>query len=192
VDVLTSLGLAMPAGLNAYIPLLAVALAERFDWLDLREPLDILGSWWMIGVIVVLLIVEIVADKVPGVDHANDLVQSVVRPAAGAIVAVAASGSGSTVKPWVLVLMGVLLAGGVHMVKATTRPVVNATTVGVGAVAVSTVEDVGAVAMSVIAIAIPILVIVLLVGLLVLLVLLWRRRRRRRRESAAEKAGPQL
>ena len=189
MDILTSLGLAMPAGLNAYIPLLAVALAERFGWLDLREPLDILGSWWMIAIIVVLLIVEIVADKVPGVDHANDLVQSVVRPAAGAIVAVAASGSGSTVKPWVLVLMGVLLAGGVHMVKATTRPVVNATTAGVGAVAVSTVEDAGAAVMSVIAIALPILVIVMLVGLLVLLVLLWRRRRRKRREEQEKSAS---
>jgi uncharacterized membrane protein len=183
VDILTALGLAMPAGLNAYIPLLAVALAERFDWLDLREPLDVLGSWWMIAIIAVLLIVEIVADKVPGVDSANDMVQSVIRPAAGAIVAVAASGSGSTVRPWVLVLMGVLLAGSVHAVKATARPAVNATTVGVGAVAVSTVEDVGAAAMSVIAIVIPLLVIVLIVGLVALLVLLWCRRRKRRREE---------
>jgi uncharacterized membrane protein len=183
VDILTALGLSMPAGLNAYIPLLAVALAERFGWLSLREPFDVLGSWWMIAIIAVLLAVEIVADKMPGVDSANDMVQSVVRPAAGAIVAVAASGQTSSVRPWVLVVMGVLLAGGVHAAKATARPVVNATTAGLGAGAVSTAEDAGAVVMSGIAIAIPVLVIVLMVGLVVILVLLWRRRRAGRRRD---------
>jgi uncharacterized membrane protein len=183
VDILTALGLSMPAGLNAYIPLLAVALAERFGWLSLREPFDVLGSWWMIAIIAVLLAVEIVADKMPGVDSANDMVQSVVRPAAGAIVAVAASGQTSSVRPWVLVLMGVLLAGGVHAAKATARPVVNATTAGLGAGAVSTAEDAGALVMSGIAIAMPVLVIVLMVGLVVILVLLWRRRRAGRRRD---------
>jgi hypothetical protein len=137
----------------------------------------------MIAIIAVLLAVEIVADKMPGVDSANDMVQSVVRPAAGAIVAVAASGQTSSVRPWVLVLMGVLLAGGVHAAKATARPVVNATTAGLGAGAVSTAEDAGALVMSGIAIAMPVLVIVLMVGLVVILVLLWRRRRAGRRRD---------
>ncbi len=182
MDILTALGLAMPAGLNAYIPLLAVALAERLGWLSLREPFDVLGSWWMIAIIIVLLVIEMVVDKVPGVDHANDVVQSIVRPAVGAIVAVAASGNASSVKPWVMVLMGVLLAGGVHAAKATARPVVNATTAGVGAVAVSTVEDVSAAAMCVVAIAVPILVVLMMVALVVGLWVLWRRKRRVRRE----------
>jgi hypothetical protein len=184
VDVLTALGLAVPAGLNAYIPLLAVALAERFAWLELRPPFDVLGSWWMIAIIAVLLAFEIVADKVPGVDHANDVVQSIIRPASGAIVAVAASGSGSSVKPWVLVLVGVLLAGGVHAVKATARPVVNTTTAGIGAPAVSTVEDISAAVICVVAIVVPVLVVFLIAGLFVALWWVWRRRRRERRSTA--------
>jgi uncharacterized membrane protein len=183
VDILTALGLSIPAGLNAYIPLLAVALAERFRWLSLREPLDILGSWWMIAIIAVLLIVEIVADKVPAVDHANDIVQSVVRPAAGGIVAVAGSGSGSEISPWLLVLMGVIFAGGVHAAKATTRTVVNATTGGIGAPMVSTVEDTGAVALSAVAIAIPILVVFVVAALLFGMWWLWRRERVKRRDT---------
>ena len=55
MDVLSGLTLAAPAGLNAYIPLLAVALAERFGWVHLREPFDGIGSWWVIGLIAVLL-----------------------------------------------------------------------------------------------------------------------------------------
>lgn len=183
MDILTALGLSIPAGLNAYVPLLAVALAQRFDWLQLREPFDILGSWWMIAIIAVLLVVEIVADKVPSVDHANDIVQSVIRPAAGGIVAVAGSGETSSVNTWVLVLMGVLFAGGVHAAKATSRVVINASTGGIGAPAASTAEDTGAIALSTIAIAVPILVVFVLALLLFGMWWLWRRERVRRRED---------
>lgn len=187
MDILTALGLSIPAGLNAYIPLFAVALAQRFDWLALREPFDVLGSWWMIAIIAILLVVEIVADKVPAVDHANDIVQTVIRPAAGGIVAVAGSGTSSSVSPWLLVLMGVIFAGGVHVAKATTRTVVNASTGGLGAPVASTVEDTGAVALSAIAIAVPIVVVFVLAVLVFGLWWMWRRERVRRHET--EKSG---
>jgi hypothetical protein len=180
LELLTSLGLSIPAGLNAYIPLLAVALAQRFEWLELRGPFDALGSWWVIAVIAVLLVIEMVADKIPAVDHVNDIIQTFVRPAAGGIVAVAASGSASNVAPWLLVALGVLLAGAVHTVKAVARPVVNASTAGVGAPVVSVVEDAGAVALSVTAILAPLLVVVVLAVLGYLLFRLWPRKRPRR------------
>lgn len=176
MELLTALGLSLPAGLNAYIPLLAVALAQRFEWLELREPFDLLGSWWVIGIITVLLVVEILADKIPAVDSVNDVIQTVVRPAAGGLVAVAASGNATGVSPWLYVVAGVILAGGVHVVKATARPAVNATTAGTGAPVVSVVEDVGAVAMSAIAIAAPYLVGLALVVLGVALWRYWHRR----------------
>jgi hypothetical protein len=175
MELLTALGLSIPAGLNAYIPLLAVALAQRFEWLQLRAPFDILGEWWMIAVIAVLLVIEIVADKVPAVDHVNDVIQTFIRPAAGGIVAVAASGQ-SEASPWLLVLAGVILAGGVHAAKATTRPAVNVTTAGAGAPVVSALEDAGAVVMSVVAIAAPILVAVLAAGLVYTFWRLWQRK----------------
>lgn len=182
MEILTALGLSIPAGLNAYIPLLAVALAQRFGWLQLRAPFDVLGEWWMIAILAVLLAVEIVADKIPAVDHVNDAIQTVVRPAAGAIVAVAASGAASRVDPWLYVLAGVLLAGGVHVLKATSRPVVNATTAGFGAPAVSATEDAGAVAMSAAAIFAPVLIGVLLLLMGYFFYRLYRRRRRRSRD----------
>ena len=183
MDILTSLGLSIPAGLNAYIPLLAVALAQRFDWLQLREPLDILGSWWMITIIAVLLVVEVVADKLPVVDHVNDIVQTVVRPAAGGIVAVAGSGTASSVSPWVLVLMGVLFAGGVHAAKATARVLVNATSGGIGTSTVSVAEDTGAIALSVFAIAVPIMVVFVVAALLFGTWWLWHREHSKRRDT---------
>jgi uncharacterized membrane protein len=182
MELLTALGLAIPAGLNAYVPLLAVALAQRFGWLHLRAPFDVLGEVWMIAVIAVLLIVEIVADKIPAVDHVNDVVQTFIRPAAGAVVAVAASGAASQVDPWLYVLAGVLLAGGVHALKATSRPLVNATTAGFGAPVASAAEDAAAITMSAAAIFAPVLVAFLLIGLGYLFYRL-RRRRRARKEG---------
>ena len=175
MELLTALGLAIPAGLNAYIPLLAVALAERFDLLQLKAPFDVMGEWWMIGVIAVLLLIEIVADKVPVVDHVNDVIQTVVRPAAGGVVAVAAAGSATEVSPWLLVLAGVLLAGGVHAVKATARPAVNVTTAGVGGPVVSAFEDAGAVVLSIAAILAPVLMVFLAAGIVYSLWRLWQR-----------------
>jgi hypothetical protein len=179
VDVLTGITLAAPAGVNAYIPLLAVALAERFGWVHLREPFDLLGSWWFIALVVVLLAVELVADKVPAVDHANDAIQTFVRPAAGGLVAVASSGNGR-VEPWLLLVAGVLIAGGVHAVKATARPVINAVTGGVGAPVVSTAEDIGAAGVSVMAFVLPLLTFLLVsagMAFAVWAILRWRRRR---------------
>jgi hypothetical protein len=71
------------------------------------------------------------------------------------------------------VVAGVVLAGGVHAAKATARPVVNASTGGVGAPVVSAVEDGAALVMSVAAIVVPILAILVLLGIVALIV--WRR-----------------
>ena len=177
MELLTALGLSIPAGLNAYIPLLTVALAQRFEWLALAEPFDVLGEWWMIAAIAILLVIELVADKVPAVDHVNDAVQTFVRPAAGGVVAVASAGSATDVSPWLLVLAGVVLAGGVHVAKATTRPAVNATTGGLGAPVASVVEDAGALAMSVVAIVAPVLVAAAVAVMAYVFWRLWRRKR---------------
>lgn len=176
MDILTAIGLALPAGLNAYIPLLGLALAERFGVIELSSPWSGIGEWWAIALISVLLLVEVFADKVPAVDHVNDVIQTFVRPAAGAVVAVAASGQAGENYPLVMVVLGILLAGGVHAVKATARPVVNATTAGTGTAATSFLEDVAAFVSTVLALIAPVLV----VGVVAFFVwLAWRYRRRR-------------
>ncbi len=182
MDILSGLTLAAPAGVNAYIPLLAVALAERIGWLHLDAPYDILGAWWVIAIIAVLLIVEVVADKVPAVDHVNDVIQTVVRPAAGGLLAVSASGHGS-VSPVVLLVAGVLIAGGVHAVKASARPVVNASTAGAGAPVVSTLEDVGAVIVTVLALLVPVLAAIVIIAVVVVALVTIRRWRRHHRAA---------
>jgi hypothetical protein len=177
--ILTGIGLAAPAGLNAYIPLLTLALADRATtWVTLHAPYDVLSSNLGIAILVVLLTVEVAVDKIPGVDHVNDLIQSFVRPAAGAIAAVAATAGLVTINPAIMVLVGVVLAGSVNVVKVTTRPAVTVGSAGVLNPFVSVAEDAVAVLASIVAIFLPFLVILFLALFAVSSILLLRRLRR--------------
>lgn len=186
MDILSAIGLAIPAGLNAYIPLLGLALAQRFNIIHLPEPFAMLGEWWAIALIAVLLVVEVLADKFPAVDHANDAIQSFVRPAAGAIVAVAASGKAGENYPIAMIFLGIVVAGSVHAVKASARPVINVGTAGLGAPVASTVEDVFAALATAAAILLPWLVGGVIVIVLVAAVWVWRRRARRKAAATPE------
>lgn len=182
LDLASAFGLSTSAGLNAYIPLLAVAVLARFTSLvQLEEPWSAMTNGWIIGLIAVLLVVEILADKIPVVDSINDVVQTVVRPTAGAILFAATAQSTIHVHPILALGCGVLLAGGVHVIKAGARPVLTATTGGTANPIVSTLEDVVAVVTSFVAIIFPYLILLWLVLLIVLIVFILRYRRSRKR-----------
>jgi hypothetical protein len=176
-------GLASSAGLNAYIPLLIVALAARFPagapWLRLAEPYNVLGSWWAIGLITVLLLIEMTVDKIPAVDTVNDVIQTFVRPAAGALVFAANADVVTDVSPVLALGAGLLLAGGVHATKATVRPAVTASTAGTGNWFVSLLEDLVAVFVSVLSLLIPVIMSLLLIVLFAYIIAWFIRRRRR-------------
>jgi hypothetical protein len=192
LEALTGTGLATAAGLNAYIPLLIVGLLSRFtDLITLPDGWRWLQNPWVLGILGVLLAVEVVADKIPVVDHINDVVQTVVRPTAGGLV-FGATSSAQTVtvsnpdsffshNRWVPVLGGIVLALLVHGTKAAARPVINGLTLGTGAPVASTIEDGVSVSVSLVAILLPVLVLFFLAGLIALMVWLVRRRRARSR-----------
>jgi hypothetical protein len=197
LEALTGMGLATSAGLNAYIPLLAVGLLTRYsDLLTLPPSWHWLANGWVLGILGVLLMIEMIADKVPIVDHANDVIQTVVRPTSGGLAFGAASSSQSVTvndpgqffgsHQWVPIATGVVISLIVHSGKAAVRPVVNVSTAGVGAPVMSVIEDIFSVALSLVAIILPVLVLVFLV---VLIVCFWLLLRRRRRRKAAKRAA---
>ncbi len=178
MEIFTAFGLSASAGLNAYIPLLVVALIARFtDLITLNPPWDTLTSWWVIGVLVVLSLVEFFADKVPAVNHINDIIQTLVRPAAGAIVFAASARVISDVQPVFAMILGLLVAGGVHAVKSVAvRPAVTATTGGAGNVPVSIAEDIISTVLSIVATVVPVVIAAVIVLVTAWIVWwLWRR-----------------
>lgn len=188
---LTGAGLSAAAGLNAYIPFLIVAVVARFtDIINLPSQYAWIESDWAIGGAAVLLVGEVVFDKIPVVDHINDAVGTFVRPASGGLIFAATQAAEDLEQnasfmqdnPWIGVVLGIITAGIVHTGKAVTRPVVNASTLGVGAPLVSTAEDTASVGLSFVAIFFPIIVIFLLLLMLWGGIVLWRGARRRRRE----------
>lgn len=196
LELLTGTGLATAAGLNAFIPLLTVGLLARFtDMISLPQAWAWLENPWVLGILAALLVIEVVADKVPAVDSVNDVIQTVVRPTSGGLVFGASSSSETAAvqdpaqffssNAWVPIAIGVVLALSVHAVKALSRPVINAATLGFGAPVISSIEDTASITMSLAAIVLPILV---LVGLVLIVPFVWwllRRLSRRRKAKAA-------
>jgi uncharacterized membrane protein len=179
--IFTAFGLSASAGLNAYIPLLVVGVIGHYtDWIKLNSPWDLLANPWVLIVLGILVIIEMLADKIPAVNHINDAIQTFVRPTAGAIAFAASADVITDVSPVLSLICGLLVAGSVHVVKsAAVRPVVTATTGGAGNVPVSIAEDVFATVMSILAILVPILVAVITVVVVTLFVQWWQRRRER-------------
>jgi hypothetical protein len=90
MDLGTPLGLALASGINAYLPLLSFAISARFLHLDKVNPnFAFITQDWFIIALVILTLIDFVADKFPIIDHTWDAIHTVIRPIAGALVAAA-------------------------------------------------------------------------------------------------------
>jgi hypothetical protein len=176
--IFSAFGLSASAGLNAYIPLLVIGVLDHYtDLITLEKPWDTLSNPWILILLGVLLIIEMLADKIPAVNHINDAIQTFVRPAAGAIAFAASANVITDIHPVLALACGLLVAGAVHITKsAAIRPIVTATTGGTANVPVSAAEDVASTTVSVLSILVPVAVgILLVVALAFLISWLWKR-----------------
>jgi len=184
VGYFTALGLATAAGLNAWIPLLATGLLARYT-----NAIHLDGTWANLentGVLIALAAVAVadfVGDKVPGVDHALHAVGTVIAPVTG-VAAALSSSSALDVSPALMTIIGLVAAETSHGTRMAIRPFSTVTTGGLGNPVVSLVEDVASVALSVVAIILPVLAALLVAAMFAVA---WRviRRLRRRRAQAA-------
>jgi len=202
IEFLIGSSLAASAGLNAWMPLFLLGLADRFlPMVNLPAGWSWIGSDVALWILGALLALEIIADKIPALDSINDVVQSVLRPASGGIV-FGAGASAETVavddpstffsqNAWVPIVTGIVIALVVHVTKATGRIAANTVTGGLAAPALSTAEDGASFVLAALAIIVPVLAGIVLIGLIVGVVVLFRRRRRRR-ETVVVSAVPSV
>ena len=170
----TGIALAASAGLRAFLPLFAAGAAARwFQW-PLASAVSWLSSDPALVIFGIASTAEVLADKVPAVDHVLDLLQSVLSPIAGAIAALSAlQGWPAPFALALAIIVGAPVAGGFHAIGALTRVKSTAATAGAGNPVLSLAEDIVAAVLIVLAFLLPIVVLV------VIAVLAWRWLRRR-------------
>jgi hypothetical protein len=184
LGIFSAFGLSASAGLNAYIPLLVVGVLAHYTHLiTLAPPFDTLANPWILIMLGLLLIVEMLADKLPAVNHLNDVIQTFVRPVAGAIAFAAGTNVVHGIHPVLALACGLLVAGSVHLAKsAVVRPLVTVSTAGTGNIPASLAEDAASTAVSFVSILVPVAVAVL-AAILILFLLWWWARGTSRAES---------
>ncbi len=183
MTILAAFGLSASAGLNAYIPLFIIGVVAHYfpQAFTLHPPYDWIANPWFLIVLGVFIIIEFLADKVPAINHINDLLQTFIRPAAGAIAFAASAKVVTDVHPLLALVCGLLIAGSVHTVKAAAvRPAVTATTGGAGNAPISLAEDIVATIVSILSVLLPILATALIVLAISLMLWWWAERRRRK------------
>jgi len=176
-SLLTSAGLGIGAGINAYATLLVFGLVARWQPALFHDELArFFASTPVLIVVGVLYLIEFVADKIPTIDHLWDVLHTVIRPVAGAFVAYAAV---SNQIPHGAVIVATILAGsaalGAHATKATIRGASTLATGGLGNPILSLIEDVLAFASALVAILLPWLVLVVIAVVVIFFVRLSRR-----------------
>lgn len=175
VPILMGISLAACAGLRAFMPLLAVGIAVRlgawpvqdwFAWIATNEALITFG---------VATVLEVLGDKVPVLDHALDVFHTVARPVAGALVAMGAFYQVSPAYAAALgIMIGVPVAGGLHVAKMATRGASTVATAGFANPLISLMEDIAAVFGVILALIAPVVTTLLLL-LLLAAILRWRK-----------------
>jgi hypothetical protein len=138
-----ALGTSFASGLNLYATVAAAGLFQRLGIVTLPEPLQVLANPVVLGVALTLFLVEFIADKIPYVDSAWDVLHTFIRPPAAALLSYSAFAGEGVPEEWKLT--AALLAGGValssHGAKASTRAAANASPEPVSNWTLSLLED---------------------------------------------------
>lgn len=118
-------GLSWASGIRLYMTLFIAGWFGRNGWIDLPPALQVLESPWVMGVTGLLLLVEFLADKVPGLDSLWDAIQTFIRIPAGAVLGAAALGHMDPAWTTLAALLGGTFAAGAHATKAGSRALIN-------------------------------------------------------------------
>lgn len=183
--ILIGVCLAAACGFRVFVPLLVLGIASRAGMVNLGESLNWIGAWPAVIAFSVASLAEVIAYKVPWLDHALDTLASPAAVVAGTIVAASQIGAIGSVDPF-LQWSGAIIAGGgaaglVQATSVSTRAVSTIGTAGVLNPIISAGQSLLSVVASVLAIVAPIVAIIFLVVAIALIVRLifWFRRSRR-------------
>ncbi len=179
VQLAMGFALAACVGLRTFLPLFVAGLLARFGYVDLGDSFEWMSKTAALVVFGSAVVFEVLADKVPGLDHALHAVESFVKPIAGTLIAASLF---TNLDPTAAVVLGLIgggtIAGAVHVAKGTTRAASTALTGGLGNPVLSVLDDVLAIGGIVLAILAPIIAALIVLFLVIGGVRLLLKRRR--------------
>jgi hypothetical protein len=117
--------LAWASGLRLYLVIFILGLAARFQYVTLPPGLHVLSHDFVIGAAGILLAMEFLADKFPGLDSAWDAIHTFIRIPAGALLAAGATGDTLSALTVAAGLLGGTITAGTHFTKAGSRAALN-------------------------------------------------------------------
>ncbi|HKR11134.1 MAG TPA: DUF4126 domain-containing protein [Pyrinomonadaceae bacterium] len=163
-----AMGASWVSGINLYAGVATLGMLGRFANLQLPGELEVLTSWWVIGVAAALYIIEFFADKIPIVDSTWDVIHTFIRVPAGAVLAAGAFGDFDRSVQMIALLLGGGLALSSHGTKAATRVALNASPEPVSNWVASILEDIIAVVSTVLSVFLPVLLFIVVgIGLVI-------------------------
>jgi len=113
------------AGLNVYATVATLGLLARTEVLSLPPALDVLASWWVIGISGVLFGIEFFADKIPAFDLVWNTLHTFIRIPVAALLAYKATASLSPTQQLLATAAGGLIACAAHGGKTAARAAVT-------------------------------------------------------------------
>ncbi|HDQ99578.1 MAG TPA: DUF4126 domain-containing protein [candidate division WOR-3 bacterium] len=178
---LLGIGLAAACGFRVFVPLLVMSIAALTGHLELSADFAWLGSWPALIVFAVATAVEIGAYYVPWLDQALDFFSTPAAIVAGIVVTASVVVGMDPVLRWPLaIIAGGGVAGAIQFTTSGLRRTSEYVTAGFSQPVVASVENAGAVGMSVLSLVLPAIAGGLAVLLIVLFAwVLFRTRRRR-------------
>lgn len=180
------------AGLRGFLTLFAASVAAHYGWIHPSGGFAWLGSDATTVVLGVFALLEVLADKLPAVDHALHVVSFAVRPLAGAILV---GGTIHTDNPgtlYSLMALGALNTLVVHSSSAAARAASTVGTLGAANAPISIGEDATAVGGIILAFLHPYLAAILAaisVFVLLVIAITWLSLRRRRKATPEPSGG---
>ncbi|WP_335966917.1 DUF4126 domain-containing protein [Galbibacter sp. PAP.153] len=172
ISIFLGIGLAASVGFRVFLPLFVLSLVGHFDIINLSEHWEWIGSVPALIALAVAMVLEIFAYYIPFIDNLLDTIAVPLAAIAGTAVMVSTMAELSPVVTWALAI----IAGGgtasiVKGASAGTRVTSSVATAGLGNPVVSTVETGGSIALSLVAIFLPIIAIVLVI--IILMFIFW-------------------
>lgn len=142
-SIVLGVSLAASCGLRAFLPLFVVGLLGRFtDLIDLGEAFEWMTTGPALLALGIGVALELLADKIPALNHLLDALQTPVRVVAGMVVSAAVF---VDLPLWAVALLAIILGGpvalAVHVAKSAVRLGQSVATGGAATPVASILED---------------------------------------------------